>query len=153
MNSVGAATKMQVLRLLARNVLLCLPLSSVNKVLPLVMLEKVPNCPPFVVGLMNLSGRSVTVVDLAVRLGMERTEAYTLETPLILCSREEQELALLVDHIIGLAEIEEKDLQISCGSPFLGSIVFEKNVFQLLDPDQLLNLNARPVLEDRVHEH
>lgn len=49
------------------------PLDSVQEVVPLVTLTRIPGAPPYVLGLMNLRGVLVTVLDLALRLS-HRTE-------------------------------------------------------------------------------
>lgn len=137
----------KVLRLLAQDTRLCLPLSCVNKILPLMMLEQVPESPHFVIGLMNLAGRSIPVIDLSVRLGLKRKKTYTLDTPLIHCSKGSDELVFLVDRVIGLAELDSHALQ-KAGrftdeqSPYLGSIVFEKEVFLFLNLGPVFDLNT-----------
>ena len=44
-------------------------LEAVREILPFRAVTRLPGAPPYVVGLINLRGRLVTVVDLAVQLG------------------------------------------------------------------------------------
>lgn len=155
MLKLDSQKKVQVIRLLAKNVRVCLPISHVNKILPLMMLEAVPNSPYFVVGLMNYAGQSIPVLDLAARLGLERDQPYSLDTPLLLCTDGSQELALLADRILGLADVAENTLQMSeqfnpDSSPFLGSVTLGSELFLLLNAKRILDFRLSSHQEDRT---
>jgi len=146
MQKVAVKNKLPLICLLIKNVRVCLPLGQVSKILPLMMLQAIPNSPPYVLGLLNLAGKSIPVIDLAVRLGFERDKPYSLDMPIILCTSESKELALLVDKVLGLADMEETNLQMqnqfnTSNSPFLGSVSIENKLSLLLNVKTILDIN------------
>lgn len=90
---------------------LCIDLHYIIKVLPLLMLESVPNSENYLVGLMNIENKISPVMDLALRLGMERTQPYTINTPILYCMEQEQSAGLIVDEVIGLRHIDQESIQ------------------------------------------
>ena len=146
MQKVAVKNKLPLICLLIKNVRICLPLGQVSKILPLMMLQAIPNSPPYVLGLLNLAGKSIPVIDLAVRLGFERDSPYSLDMPIILCTTESKEIALLADKVLGLADIAETNLQMqnqfnTNNSPFLGSVAIENKLSLLLNVKTVLDIN------------
>ena len=155
MRKIDSQKKLQMLRLTAKNVRVCLPISFVSKILPLMMLEAVPGSPFYVIGLMNHAGKSIPVIDLAARLGMERDQPYSLDTPILLCTDKERELAFLADRVLGLADVSEDSVQLSdqfdpASSPFLGSVAVDNELYLLLNADCLLNFRLSSKKQDEV---
>lgn len=117
----------QVLKFIVQNTHICINLTYVDQVLPLMRLEPVPGSAPSLAGLMNLGGNSIPVIDLGICLGLNRTQKYSLDTPILLCSEKEQKLGLVIDSIFGLEEITGHSFQMTqafekLNSPFLGVI-------------------------------
>lgn len=100
-----------VLSCLVNNTHICIDLGFVRKNLPLPQLEHLPNSPPYLIGLMNYRGKSVPVVDMGRRLGLERHSPYTLDTPVLLCGDGQHHIGFVVDKIYGLFEIGPKNIQ------------------------------------------
>ena len=94
--------KLQVLHFVIQNMRLCVELQYVDKILPLVWLEAIPGSPLYFVGMINYAGKSVPVIDLAIRLGLNRSQSYSLDTPIILCSAGIHQTGMIVDKIISL---------------------------------------------------
>lgn len=145
MQKVAAKNKLPLISLLIKNVRVCLPLAQVSKILPLMMLQGIPNSPPYVLGLLNLAGKSIPVIDLAVRLGFERDKPYSLDMPIILCTNESKELALLADKVLGLTDIIETNLQMqnqfnASNSPFLGSVSIDNKLSLLLNVKTIFDI-------------
>lgn len=125
---------------------MCMYLKNISKVLPLVALEPVPGGPAYLAGLMNKAGKTIPVIDLAIRSGLVRTEPYSLNTPILICSNDRDESAFIVDNVFGLITIDEKNLQMEQkfnkeNSPFLASIVHELNSLLLINVDFMLKVN------------
>lgn len=138
--------KLQVLHFLLQNVRFCIDIQHLEKVLPLVLIETIPNSPPYIVGLMNLAGKSVPVIDLAIRLGLQRTESYSLNTPILLCTVNGKTAGLIIDYIIGLADIEPRAIQMheefdKSHSPFQYSISLETEVALLVNAEYILDFS------------
>lgn len=142
-NKNGSCTSLQVLNFIVQDAYISLNLQYVEKILPLMMIEKVPNCPAYLVGLLNLSGKSLPVVDLAIRLGMARQEPYSLDVPILLCSHGAHQAGFIVDNIIGLMNIETDELQLfddfnKLHSLFSASIRLQNRLSLLLNMELLL---------------
>jgi purine-binding chemotaxis protein CheW len=113
-------------------------LHYIEKILPLPMLEIVPSCPVYFVGLMNLKNKCIPVLDLAMCTGLTRNEEYPLNIPILLCSNrplsklaeesegrggtssgefgkrsnETHQIGLIVDKVLGLSSIDEQQIEI-----------------------------------------
>lgn len=113
MNEFTAANKFYVLHFLIQKMHICANLQYINKIVPLTALERVPGGPNFLVGLLNLAGKSVPVIDLAMRLGVNSNKKYSLDTSILLCSKDQLQLGLIVDEILGLKIVDENDFQMN----------------------------------------
>src|SRR5690606_28687431 len=65
----SADGRARMLRVTAAGQQYAAPLHEVQEVVPLARLTRIPGSPVYVLGLMNLRGVLVTVLDLAIRLG------------------------------------------------------------------------------------
>lgn len=125
---------------------LCICLNEVSKVLPMMTLQPVLGSPPFLTGLMNLHGTSVSVIDLALRLGQSSSSNYTLNTPILLCNHAQHLAGMIVDEILGVAEIDNKQRQMSDflaheHNPFLAVFNIEDRLSLLLNLAMILDFS------------
>ncbi len=102
---------LEVLHFRVQETLACLDLSHVSRVFSLMSLKYIPGSPPFVAGLMNLHGKSVSVIDLGMFLGLPQPQPYAIDTPVVLCSDGQREVGLLIDEIYGVEAVLKDDLQ------------------------------------------
>ncbi len=100
-----------VLRFTALNIHFCIAIQHVLRVISLVALQPVPQAHNYLKGLMNLEGDSVPVLDLAECFGLSHTQPYTLNTPIILCTDGIKRTGLIVDEVLGVADLREAELQ------------------------------------------
>ena len=136
----------QVLHFLLQNMHGCIELNHVKRILPLPALESVPGSSPFLVGLMNLAGKSIPVIDLSLRLGMQRSQPYSLEQPILLCNDGSQQAGIIVDDILGLADIKSSELQMQHDfdkeeSPFLAIATINTELALLLNIKHIITVN------------
>lgn len=136
----------KVLKCSVLNLRICIELNHVEKVLPLMALENVPNAPAYFVGLMNLAGKSIPVIDLARRLSMTREKPYSLDVPILICMQGEKQVGLIVDEVKGLTDVEESALQMRAefnadNSPIVGTINLENELYLLLNLKVILNIS------------
>lgn len=129
-----------VLHFLVKDVRMCVYIKNVKKILPLAAFEMVPSAPSYLAGLLNIEGKTVPVIDIAIRAGLNRFEPYTLDTPLLYCSYENKEGVLIVDKVFDIDNMEVSRLQLNekfnpVHSPFLASIVHQS------ENSLLINLN------------
>lgn len=121
-------------------------LDFVKKNLPLMELTPLPNSPNYLVGVMNLAGESIPVIDLSARLNFPKTHDYSIDTPMVLCADGTHQIAFIVDKIIGIDEVAHSDLQMQAynqepDSFFLATINRGSTLSLLLNMPYLLAIH------------
>jgi purine-binding chemotaxis protein CheW len=113
----------------------------VQEVQPFKDLTRVPCTPPFVVGIVNVRGRIVPVIDLTQFLDLPRQGVTDLHA-IILVRHGELEVGILVDIIVGVRSLLLAELQASLAtlsearSKFLKGITAERVI--VLDLERIL---------------
>jgi purine-binding chemotaxis protein CheW len=130
--------QLYLLHFLVQDTRICIELNSIVKVLPLVHLKAVPTSAPYLAGLMNLAGDSIAVIDLAMRIGLNRKKSFTLDMPILLCSDGQKQFGLIIDEVIGLELANQSALQKhdefnDPNSPFIASVNFKNDLSLLLN--------------------
>jgi len=97
--------QLSVLNCLINKTRICIDIKFVQKTIPLPQLEMMPNGPHYLVGLMNLALKTLPIIDLGALLNLKRTTAYSLDTPILLCSDGTYELGLIIDNVLSLQEV------------------------------------------------
>ncbi len=145
----------KVLNCMTNNSNISIKLNSIRKIVPIAELVPIPNSQEYVVGMLNLAGKSIPVLDLSLRLNMPRNEKYTLETPIIICHRELDELSietgLIVDKILDISEvrtldIQQKDVEVDRNDKYFSASVTTNNGLSFL-------LNVENVLDTGLFDH
>ena len=94
--------------------LFALDISKVREVLDLTAITKVPRTPEYMLGVINLRGSVVPVVDLRIKFGMTRSEK-TVNTCIIITEvmvdEETVILGALVDSVQEVIDLEPGDLE------------------------------------------
>jgi purine-binding chemotaxis protein CheW len=127
---------------MVKDIRMCCDLIYINKIILLPKLDKIPNCPKEVAGLMNIADNSIPVVDLTIKLNLQRTHSYTLDTPILLCHYKKKYLGLIIDQIIGLDTIDKKNIQSETGlqesiSYFSGSIALQNKLTLVVNIEKI----------------
>lgn len=81
-----------------------LPLAAVERALPMVAVSPLPKAPEIVLGVINLHGRIVPVVDVRRRLGLPSRE-YGMAGHLLVARTARRALALPTDEVVGVSEV------------------------------------------------
>lgn len=81
-----------------------LPILAVQEVLRDADIEPVPGATPHVLGVLNLRGNVVTVIDLRVRLGLPATPADG-DSRIVVVEHRDESFGLLVDRIADVRKI------------------------------------------------
>lgn len=130
----------------AQDMRLCVRLEHCIKILPLMALQALPGGPPHLVGLMNLHGEGVPVVDIAACLDLKRRRHYDLDTSILLCDSGGKRGGLIVDEVLGIATVRESVPQMeslfrealplfSAAIPAKGGLSLELDLEHVLDID------------------
>jgi purine-binding chemotaxis protein CheW len=85
------------------------PLSAVERVLPMVAVQLVPGAPRVVLGAINLEGRVVPVVDLRRRLDLPSRD-YGLNAHLLIVQTSRRTLAVPADEATGVVEVDPRSV-------------------------------------------
>lgn len=85
---------------------------QVREVLRDIEIAPVPGAPDYVLGIINLRGNVVTVVDTRSRFGLPTGETNQ-ESRIIIIENQEQTLGLLVDSIAEVADILKSQIEIT----------------------------------------
>ena len=81
-----------------------LPLNDVERVLPMVAVSPLPQAPAVVLGVINLHGQVIPVLDLRRRFGLPLRD-YGLTARLLVVRTGRRILALTVDEVLGVREV------------------------------------------------
>lgn len=136
----------QALHFVAQDIRFCMDIQYVLRVISLVALQPVPQAPNYMQGVMNLGGEGVPVIDLALRLGLQNTQPYTLNTPIVLCTDGTRRAGIIVEKVLGIADVRETELQMNGffreqTFAFSGVINVDDELSMLLDLRRLLDVD------------
>ena len=122
-----------------------IPLLSVREVIAMPDITPVPQTPPHFLGIMNLRGQVISVMDLRAKLSIKPSEAA--ETSIIICDIKPNSIGVVVDSINSvinpsLDQISEKpEIQSQKNTEYIQAIYREKDrLIILLDISKTLNL-------------
>lgn len=94
--------------------LLAAPVEAVREVLAVPAMTHVPNAPDFLVGIIDVRGHSVPVIDMRRKLGLPPTEPTESSRVLVLeveLSGRSATIGALADRVLEVITLDEKSLQ------------------------------------------
>jgi len=87
----------------------CIKLYHVKEILPVTAYTPVPHLPDYIVGLINVRGKVIPVIDVRLRLGMERAE-YNDRTCNVIVEHEKGDVGLIFDLVTEVLNVDEKEI-------------------------------------------
>ncbi|MBP1473715.1 purine-binding chemotaxis protein CheW [Frateuria sp. MAH-13] len=112
---------------------------------------RIPQSPPYLLGVLNLRGAIVPVLDLRLRFGVAREE-YTPTTVTVIVAVDGRNFGIVVDavsDVLDAADSEVRpvpDMGTTVDTEYLkGLIGVDERMVLLLDVDRLLRLHDRPL--------
>lgn len=130
-----------------------LAISCVNEIIGIQQITEVPDTPDYIMGLINLRGRIVPVMDVRVRFGKEPAQ-YHDRTCVLVIDVEDTVVGLIVDSIDEVVNIEDKDILPPAsasrggeGGFIIGLGKRDDEVKLIIDPKRLL-FDAEPEDEE-----
>lgn len=122
----------------------------VYSVSPYLQPTEVPCTPAFILGIVNIRGGFVSVVDLELILGLKKTKAAK-EWFMLLLSDEKMEFVIIAEEMLGEIRISKKSIQ-----PVpQGMNILTKELIDGVTQEGVIVLNGKRFLEDSkiiVHE-
>jgi len=86
-----------------------LPIENVLSIEKPSKTTRIPNAPDFIIGLINLRGDVIPVVDLRTKLGMEKKQVDK-DSRIIIMKEKENIVGLIVDSSKEVLDIDEEDI-------------------------------------------
>lgn len=99
----------------------------VREVVRFVHHSRVPGCPDYVLGVVNVRGEIVMLVDLR-RFFEPRSEAPAASSRIVVCGIDEAEIAIAVDAVDEVAEIDPSTLQAPSANLFANAATLIRGV-------------------------
>jgi purine-binding chemotaxis protein CheW len=96
-----------------------LEILKVREIIGLMDVTRVPGMPDHVLGVINLRGKVIPVVDLRLKFGMPNTD-HTSETCIIVVSVNNQLMGVLVDRVSEVMDIRGEEIE---DAPDVGTAV------------------------------
>lgn len=131
-----------------------LPLSTVERVFPIVEITQLPHAPAVVAGVINVQGELMPVFDIRKRLDLP-TREIKLTDQLVLVSTAKRNVGLIADQVIGVVECADADIVASDDVypdlPYLSGIAKLKDgVVLIQNLDEFLSLEEESLLEQAI---
>ena len=114
----------------------CIELTYVKEVLKDTNITHVPGTPNFIEGIMNLRGDYITVLNLKKFLNLQATKTLD-KKPVVIVKCNELKLALLIDKINELFEIQEDDIPDTTDGYFLNEFIYNQTLYTTLNVDKI----------------
>lgn len=114
----------------------CIELTYVKEVLKDTSITHVPGTPDFIEGIMNLRGDYITVLNLKKFLNLQATKTLD-KKPVVIVKCNELKLALLIDKINELFEIQEDDMPDTKDGYFLNEFIYNQTLYTTLNVDKI----------------
>ena len=108
------------------------PIAAVREINQLSDIVQIPKTPSFVMGVMNLRGKVIPVVDLRLKFGMDKA-AYTKETCIIVIETTLGQVGVVVDAVSEVVDLTAEQIS---KTPILGDekdLSFVKGLGRLND--------------------
>ena len=126
---------------------------SVQEINRMLQITKVPNTPDFIEGVINLRGRIIPVIDLRIKLGMERKD-HGKNTRIVVVEIKGQTIGFIVDEVSEVLRIPKNiteappEMVGGVNSDFITSIgKLDDRLLILLDLEKILSTTELNVLE------
>jgi purine-binding chemotaxis protein CheW len=86
-----------------------IPLLMVKEVIPMPEMTNVPNSPNYYVGIMNLRGQIISVIDLRIKMGIKAADSDQ-ETAVIIVEIDGIGIGLIVDSVNKVLKVGNSDI-------------------------------------------
>jgi len=128
----------QYIRFTLANLYLAIPLESATEVGPAPEIVSLPNLPDWILGVSNIRGEIISMLDLSRFLELSTTKA-TLNKRFIVTQNNEMKIGILVDRILGIISLDKMGFKVQSSPYKKGKIApFIENVAP--GDDYLLNI-------------
>ena len=131
-----------------------LPLSTVERAIRIMEIVHLPKAPEIVIGVINLHGKIIPVVNIRNRFRLPQRE-INLNDQLIISNTKKRPLAILIDLVLGVFEFPEK--RIVSADKILPDIEYiegvaklEEGIILIHDIDKFLSLEEEKAIDEAI---
>ncbi|MCR5085149.1 MAG: chemotaxis protein CheW [Succinivibrionaceae bacterium] len=119
---------------------------QVREVLRYTDIAPVPGAPSFVLGIINLRGNVVTVIDTRMRFGLPSAEV-TDNTRIMIIESDKQAIGIMVDSVLAVVDLNTRDID---DTPNVGTEESAKFISGVCnrDDDLLILIDINKLLSD-----
>lgn len=133
-----------------------LPISTAERVLPMIAVSPLPQAPAVALGVVNLHGKVVPVLDIRRRFGFPARD-YGLAAHLLLARTSRRTLALPVDEVLGVQEVAAEavtppDAVLPGIGHVAGIVALADGLLFVHDLDTFLSLDEERQLTEALEE-
>ena len=84
---------------------------SVKEIIRLSIMTRVPNAPTFIVGVVNMRGKVIPIIDLSIRFGLPSSKFSNIEKKIIVVEHKNKTVGLLVDAVNEVINIDKSQTE------------------------------------------
>ncbi len=128
-----------------------LPLLMVKEVIAMPEVTPIPNTPKYFLGIMNLRGQIISIVDLRTKLNIHGQ--FNAETTVVICEMKPYCVGIVVDSVdsvlsLTTAEIKEKPkIESASATDYITGVVNKDNhLILIVDMIKALDMNDRELI-------
>lgn len=134
-----------------------LNLAAVERVVRAVEITPLPKAPEIVLGVINVQGQIVPVVDVRKRLHLPAREMH-LDDQFIIARTSRRLVALVVDSVVGIRALADQEMvsaqqALPCAEYIHGVAKLADNLVLICDLDQFLSLLEERMLAEASSEN
>ncbi len=107
-----------------------LALSVIERIVPVVAVNPLPKAPEMVMGLINVQGRAIPVLNIRALVGLPEV-GIALSDQMIIARTSRRTVAILVDNAVGVIDYRPED--ITASEELFPGIAYLKGVVKLRD--------------------
>ena len=149
----GRSDVLQVVVFSLEDKMLALDILKVHEIMRMVEITPVPNMPPFALGVINLRGRVVPIINIRARLSLPERQP-TVKTCIILAKTAGGTFGFLVDDAAEVRSLPRGDIDMPESGPewlssdlFLGVGKLTGKLLVIIDSDLLLSTKEQKALQ------
>jgi len=156
MNSLKLKDDMQIVVFSLDEPRYALDLSTVERVVRAVEITPLPKAPEIVLGVINMQGQVIPVVDVRKRFRLPERE-INIDDRFIISRTSRRLVALVADDVIGVQKLENREIvSAEQALPFAeyikGVAKMEEDLVLIYDLDQFLSLDEEQKLDEELLE-
>lgn len=132
----------------------CIELNRIREIRRWEPITMLPHSPPFVLGVVNLRGAVIPIIDLAAKLGFPSLEP-TKRNVIIICNLGDQVIGLLVESVseiltVNLSELKEapRVKEDDTNRAIRGVISIKEDMTRVIDLESMMDINLEGALNE-----